>query len=213
MPKISGTTSDVIAWSDQSCTVTLRRVTCKREAPRSDGDTGGVSATGTSILKSVRVLLSKWRGRVLVRKLFIPELVADPLFIDVPRGLGHSGDARSGLALTLVGVALDTAVSTCGAVWYGQHGTYQVTLESYEERPVWVNNTDPGHYLPWVHGRYRCGKLRSGNEVPREESCLVGSSWVSGIRRAQKDPVLLLSRDRFPLEKRILWSDQIAPST
>ncbi|GMN42446.1 hypothetical protein TIFTF001_011658 [Ficus carica] len=35
-----------------SCTVTLRRVTCKREALRSDGDTGGVSATSTPILKS-----------------------------------------------------------------------------------------------------------------------------------------------------------------
>ncbi|GMN35761.1 hypothetical protein TIFTF001_005516 [Ficus carica] len=31
MPKISGTTPDVIAWSDRSCTVTLRLVTCKRE--------------------------------------------------------------------------------------------------------------------------------------------------------------------------------------
>ncbi|GMN46543.1 hypothetical protein TIFTF001_015730 [Ficus carica] len=54
MPKIYSTTPDMIAWSDRSCTVTLRRVTYKREAPRSDGDTGGVSATRTSMLKSMR---------------------------------------------------------------------------------------------------------------------------------------------------------------
>ncbi|GMN33035.1 hypothetical protein TIFTF001_044754 [Ficus carica] len=42
------------------------------EAPQSDGDTGGVSATGTLMLKSVTVLMSKRR--------------------DVPRELGHSGD-------------------------------------------------------------------------------------------------------------------------
>ncbi|GMN59984.1 hypothetical protein TIFTF001_029075 [Ficus carica] len=34
-----------------TCTVTLPRVTCKREAPRSDGETGGVSATGITMLK------------------------------------------------------------------------------------------------------------------------------------------------------------------
>ncbi|GMN39718.1 hypothetical protein TIFTF001_008944 [Ficus carica] len=48
--------------------VSLRRVTCKREAPRSDGDTDGVSATGTPMLKLVRELMSKHRGRVLARK-------------------------------------------------------------------------------------------------------------------------------------------------
>ncbi|GMN54878.1 hypothetical protein TIFTF001_024004 [Ficus carica] len=52
------TTPNVIAWSDRSCTVSLRLVTCKREVPQSDGDIGG------------------WD---------------DPLFINVPRGLGHSG--------------------------------------------------------------------------------------------------------------------------
>ncbi|GMN56189.1 hypothetical protein TIFTF001_025308 [Ficus carica] len=36
-----------------SCAATLRWVTCKREAPQSDGDTDGVSATGTLMLKSV----------------------------------------------------------------------------------------------------------------------------------------------------------------
>ncbi|GMN60299.1 hypothetical protein TIFTF001_029389 [Ficus carica] len=68
MPKFFGTTLDVIAWPDQSCKVTLRRVTCKREAPRSDADTGGVSVIGITMLKSVRVLMSKWRDRVLTRK-------------------------------------------------------------------------------------------------------------------------------------------------
>ncbi|GMN48309.1 hypothetical protein TIFTF001_017485 [Ficus carica] len=45
----------------------------KGEAPRSDGDTGGVSATDTPMLKLVRVLISKQRGRALARKLSIPE--------------------------------------------------------------------------------------------------------------------------------------------
>ncbi|GMN29530.1 hypothetical protein TIFTF001_002463 [Ficus carica] len=93
MSNISGITPDVIAWLDRSCTVTLRRVTCKREAPRSDGDIGGVSVTGTPMLKSVMALRSKWRGRVLARN-YCPYLNrwADPLFIDVLRGLGCSGD-------------------------------------------------------------------------------------------------------------------------
>ncbi|GMN23325.1 hypothetical protein TIFTF001_000079 [Ficus carica] len=93
MPKISGTTPDVIALSDQSCTVTLRLVTCKREVPRSNGDTGGVSATSTPILKSVMTLMSKWKGRVLTMN-YCPYLNrwANPLFIDVIRGLGCSGD-------------------------------------------------------------------------------------------------------------------------
>ncbi|GMN31989.1 hypothetical protein TIFTF001_003491 [Ficus carica] len=42
-----------------TCTVALRWVTCKREAPRSDGDTGGVSAMGTPMLKSVKALMSR----------------------------------------------------------------------------------------------------------------------------------------------------------
>ncbi|GMN60808.1 hypothetical protein TIFTF001_029906 [Ficus carica] len=49
-----------------TCTVTLRWVTCKRDAPRSDGDASGVSATDTPMLKSARELMSKQRGRVLV---------------------------------------------------------------------------------------------------------------------------------------------------
>ncbi|GMN57058.1 hypothetical protein TIFTF001_026178 [Ficus carica] len=93
MSKISGTTPDVIVWSNRSCTITLRRVTYKREAPQSDGDIGMVSVTGTPMLKSVTVLMSKRRGRVLARKKcpYMREWV-DPLFKDVPRRLGHSGD-------------------------------------------------------------------------------------------------------------------------
>ncbi|GMN67502.1 hypothetical protein TIFTF001_036564 [Ficus carica] len=87
-----------------------------------------MSVTGTSILKSNR---------------------------PTPRVHGLvSGDATGGLMPAPAGVAPGTAVSTCGAVWRGQQGTYQVTLGSYEGRPVRVNNTDPGHYLPRVHGKY-----------------------------------------------------------
>ena len=93
MPKISGTTPDVIAWSDQSCTVILQQVTCKREAPQSDGDTGEVSAMGTPMLKSMMILMSKQRDRILARNNcpYLSEWI-DPLFKDVPHGLGHSGD-------------------------------------------------------------------------------------------------------------------------
>ena len=37
----------------------------QNEAPRNDGDTGVVSAVGTPMLKSDKVLRSKGRGRVL----------------------------------------------------------------------------------------------------------------------------------------------------
>ncbi|GMN61934.1 hypothetical protein TIFTF001_031018 [Ficus carica] len=40
-----------------TCTVTLRLITCKMEAPQSDRDTSGVSATGTLMLKSVTGML------------------------------------------------------------------------------------------------------------------------------------------------------------
>ncbi|GMN69284.1 hypothetical protein TIFTF001_038339 [Ficus carica] len=53
MSKISHKTPNVIVWYDWSCIVALRRVTHKREAPRSDGDTRGVSAKGTLMLKPV----------------------------------------------------------------------------------------------------------------------------------------------------------------
>ncbi|GMN57010.1 hypothetical protein TIFTF001_026122 [Ficus carica] len=73
--------------------VTLHLVTCKKKAPRNDGDTNEVSATCTPMLKSVMVLVSKRRGRALARKNY-PNLNrwVDPLFIDVPRGLRCSGD-------------------------------------------------------------------------------------------------------------------------
>ncbi|GMN27915.1 hypothetical protein TIFTF001_049407 [Ficus carica] len=70
MPKISGTTPDVIVLSDRSCTVIPRLVTCKRKIPRSNGDTGGVSATGTPILKrSPRARAFGRPGRVELRVL------------------------------------------------------------------------------------------------------------------------------------------------
>ena len=37
------------------------------EAPRNEGDTGVVSAVGTPMLKSARILKSRWRGRALAR--------------------------------------------------------------------------------------------------------------------------------------------------
>ncbi|GMN23260.1 hypothetical protein TIFTF001_000058 [Ficus carica] len=45
-----------------------RRSPAKREAPRNDGDTGVVSAVGTPMLKSARILICKGRGRVLARQ-------------------------------------------------------------------------------------------------------------------------------------------------
>ena len=51
MPKIFDTTPDGITWRDQPCTVMLRLVARKREAPQSKGDT---SIKGTPMLKSVR---------------------------------------------------------------------------------------------------------------------------------------------------------------
>ena len=40
----------------------------QNEAPRNDGDTGVVSAVGTPMLKSVKALVCKGRGRVLARQ-------------------------------------------------------------------------------------------------------------------------------------------------
>ena len=48
--------------------VTLLLVTCKRKHLGGDGDTGGgVFTVGTPMLKLVGELMSKRRGRVLVR--------------------------------------------------------------------------------------------------------------------------------------------------
>ncbi|GMN66625.1 hypothetical protein TIFTF001_035684 [Ficus carica] len=93
MSKIFNTTPDVVVRRGRPCTVSLHLVTCKKEAPQSDGDTSGVSANGTLMLKSVVVLVSKQRGRALARK-NCPYLNrwADPLFIGVPHGLGCLGD-------------------------------------------------------------------------------------------------------------------------
>ena len=75
MPKISNTILNVIVWSVQSCTITLRLVTCKKKAPRSDGDIDEASVMGIPMLKSVMTLMSKWRGRVLTKNNCLYELV------------------------------------------------------------------------------------------------------------------------------------------
>ncbi|GMN26573.1 hypothetical protein TIFTF001_001349 [Ficus carica] len=54
----SSSTFNVIGWSDQVRPSTLPSITCKREAPRSDWDTGVVSVVDTSMLKSARALLA-----------------------------------------------------------------------------------------------------------------------------------------------------------
>ena len=51
--KTYNTTPDVITRRNQPYVVVLCLIICKRETPRSKGDTSGVSAKGTSILKSV----------------------------------------------------------------------------------------------------------------------------------------------------------------
>ena len=53
MPKTSGPILDGITWCCQPYTVILCLIACKKEAPRSKGDTGEVSAKGTPMLKSV----------------------------------------------------------------------------------------------------------------------------------------------------------------
>ncbi|GMN38331.1 hypothetical protein TIFTF001_007554 [Ficus carica] len=59
-----------------SVRVTPQSVTCKKEAPRNDGDTSVVSAAGTSMLKSARIPICKRRGRALARqKMTIPEFM------------------------------------------------------------------------------------------------------------------------------------------
>ena len=40
----------------------------QKEAPRNDGDTGVVSAVGTPMLKSVKILMCKGRDRALARQ-------------------------------------------------------------------------------------------------------------------------------------------------
>ncbi|GMN47573.1 hypothetical protein TIFTF001_016751 [Ficus carica] len=65
MPKIFGTTPDVVAWSDRSCTVTLRRVTCKKGKHLEVMRRPVGSATGTPMLKrSPRARAFGWPGWV-----------------------------------------------------------------------------------------------------------------------------------------------------
>ncbi|GMN31292.1 hypothetical protein TIFTF001_003192 [Ficus carica] len=62
MPKISGTTPDVVTRTKKYLHGHSATGHLQKEVPRSDGDTGGVSATGTPMLRSVRELMSKRRG-------------------------------------------------------------------------------------------------------------------------------------------------------
>ncbi|GMN37496.1 hypothetical protein TIFTF001_042646 [Ficus carica] len=94
--------------------VVILRLACKREAPRSNGDTSGVSATGTSMLKSVMVPMSKQRDRVLARKNY-PYLNGwvDHLFIDVTRGPGRTDDSDGLNSECSRRVDMLQVVSTC----------------------------------------------------------------------------------------------------
>ncbi|GMN49570.1 hypothetical protein TIFTF001_018745 [Ficus carica] len=134
MPKIFGTTPDVIAWSDRSCTVTLRQVICKREAPQSDGNTGGVSVIGSLMLKSVTVTqgldlaaggvnfiyrndggYDSWLGRLATHLVHNPHIAFPSLFLvpsedpDAIRGgelHGQVTDGRSTTKNSTIRVAL-----------------------------------------------------------------------------------------------------------
>ncbi|GMN68868.1 hypothetical protein TIFTF001_037932 [Ficus carica] len=52
--------------------VTPPSITCKKEAPQNDGDTGMVSAAGTPMLKSVRILMQGERQSFGKAKMTIP---------------------------------------------------------------------------------------------------------------------------------------------
>ncbi|GMN46321.1 hypothetical protein TIFTF001_015498 [Ficus carica] len=69
MPKIPPvTTPNVVGLSGGGWPVAPPSITCKREAPRNDGDTGVVSAVDTQMHNSVGELMSEGRGRALARK-------------------------------------------------------------------------------------------------------------------------------------------------
>ncbi|GMN68644.1 hypothetical protein TIFTF001_037703 [Ficus carica] len=64
MPEmVSAATPTMNGYSGRYWPVAPPSITCKREAPRNDGDTGVVSAVGTPMLKSARILICKGRGR------------------------------------------------------------------------------------------------------------------------------------------------------
>ncbi|GMN20356.1 hypothetical protein TIFTF001_045322 [Ficus carica] len=62
IPKIYGTTPNVVVRLDRSYIVTLHLVTCKKETPRSDGDTSRVSVKDTPMLKSIMLLVNVLSG-------------------------------------------------------------------------------------------------------------------------------------------------------
>ncbi|GMN45360.1 hypothetical protein TIFTF001_014555 [Ficus carica] len=175
MPKISGTTPDVIAWPDRSCTVTLRRVTYKREAPRSDGDTGGVSVTSTPILKrSSRTgysgdsigLNSEFSRQVDMLQVHKHRVSNRP----IPRVHGTTTSGASGVGRQIEccdRVPPSARTGRCDADSEGP--TELVALRSCQGSSVRANGTSPGRALSGVHNGYRqCGELGSVNEVARK---------------------------------------------
>ncbi|GMN41821.1 hypothetical protein TIFTF001_011047 [Ficus carica] len=123
MSKISGTTSDVIARTKLDSHSYSAAVHLKMEASQSDGDTSGVSAMGTPMFKSVTVLMSKQRSRVLPQS----EQAAE-----VDDGIGAiAGYAMSGGGLSIV-------------IGHRRQHARGTTCEG---RPVRVNNIVPGYFL------------------------------------------------------------------
>ncbi|GMN49222.1 hypothetical protein TIFTF001_018390 [Ficus carica] len=69
---VPATTPNEIGYLDQYSPVTPPSITCKMEALRNDGDTGVVSAAGTPMLKSVRVLMQGERQSFDKARMTIP---------------------------------------------------------------------------------------------------------------------------------------------
>ncbi|GMN58631.1 hypothetical protein TIFTF001_027731 [Ficus carica] len=160
MLKIFGTTPDVIAWCDRSCTVTLRRVTCEKEAPGSDGDTSGVSAMGTLMLKSVRTLSagsgdpiglnSKCSRRIDMLQPRSEEAT------NIGNGIGAATSGASGIRgrIECCDRAPPSArMRRCNADSEGPTGLG--APKSCPESSAGANGTDPSRDLSRVHGAYQ----------------------------------------------------------
>ncbi|GMN48526.1 hypothetical protein TIFTF001_017704 [Ficus carica] len=73
MPEmVPAATPNAIGYSDQHSPVAPPSITCKKEAPRNDRDTGVVSAVGTPMLKSARILMQGERQSFGKAKMTIP---------------------------------------------------------------------------------------------------------------------------------------------
>lgn len=93
MSKTFGPTPNKITWHYLSCAVIFYLIVCYRKVLRNKGDTSRVSTKSIMMLKSVMILMSKQRIRVLGRKdsQYLNEW-ANPLFIGVSHRSGYSGD-------------------------------------------------------------------------------------------------------------------------